>query len=528
MKSLLSFFMVVLVLSTAGLAAASPAVDAALKRLGQPGSEQVRAAVEELGNEGSPRALELLAALEERQLQRDEAGSVFIVPASGVPVAMSGSPQKGRLSAIALDNSIRRSLDAALARLRLTSADVAQRLVAATRLADEPEEAQRPLLKSRVDVEPDGAVRERLRLALARLDLNSERAEVRASAVSTLGAIADVGTRSELERVARLDTEARVRALAVEALAAVDSRLFRLNLLANAIYGLSLGSVLLLAALGLAITFGLLRVINMAHGELLMLGAYATWLSQSALQRYAPAYVDWYLLLALPAAFCLPAIVGMALERLVVSRLYGRPLETLLATWGLSLILVQTVRLVFGAQNVSVENPRWLSGGWALLPSLVIPYSRLAVMAFTAAVVTLVWLVLSRTSLGLRVRAVTQNREMAAALGIPTARIDMWTFGLGSGVAGLGGLALSQLGNVGPELGQQHIIDSFMVVVVGGVGNLAGAVIGAMALGLVNKLLEPSTGAVLGKILVLALLIAFIQWRPQGIFALKGRAAESA
>ena len=220
------------------------------------------------------------------------------------------------------------------------------------------------------------------------------------------------------------------------------------------------------------------------------------------------------------------AVVGVLLERSVIRRLYGRPLETLLATWGLSLILIQIVRLMFGAQNVAVANPSWLSGGWSLLPSVVVPYSRIAVLLFTAVVVTFVWVVLQRTSLGLRVRAVTQNRSMAAGIGISTQRVDMWTFGLGSGVAGLGGVALSQLGNVGPELGRQHIIDSFMVVVLGGVGNLLGTILGSLGLGLANKFLEPVTGSVLGKIFILGLLILFIQRRPQGLFALKGRAAE--
>ncbi|HEX9619191.1 MAG TPA: urea ABC transporter permease subunit UrtB, partial [Polyangiaceae bacterium] len=213
-------------------------------------------------------------------------------------------------------------------------------------------------------------------------------------------------------------------------------------------------------------------------------------------------------------------------ERSVIRFLYGRPLETLLATWGLSLVMIQTVRVVFGAQNVTVANPDWLSGGWELMPTVVLPYSRIAVVCFVIVVVAFVYFLLQRTSLGLQVRAVTQNREMAAGMGIATRRVDTLTFGFGSGVAGLGGVALSQLGNVGPELGQSYIVDSFMVVVVGGVGKLAGTVAGAMGLGVLNKYVEPLSGAVLGKILILILLILFIQKRPQGIFALKGRAAE--
>jgi urea transport system permease protein len=263
----------------------------------------------------------------------------------------------------------------------------------------------------------------------------------------------------------------------------------------------------------------------MAHGEMLMLGAYSTFAVQNLVRRVAPGLFDLYLLLAVPVAFLVCALVGVFLERTVIRFLYGRPLETLLATWGISLALIQTVRLIFGAQNVAVENPSWLSGGWELLPTVVLPYSRIATILFSIVVVGFVWALLQKTRLGMYVRAVTQNREMAGNVGIATRRIDVWTFALGSGVAGLGGVALSQLGNVGPELGQSYIVDSFMVVVLGGVGNIAGTVAGALGLGVANKLLEPVTGAVLGKIMLLIVLILFIQWRPQGMFAPKGRAA---
>jgi len=259
-------------------------------------------------------------------------------------------------------------------------------------------------------------------------------------------------------------------------------------------------------------------VINMAHGEMLMLGAYATYAVQTAMHGSR-----FYLLAAVPMAFLVTAIVGVILERTVIRHLYGRPLETLLATWGISLGLIQTVRLLFGAQNVTVANPDWLAGGVQIAHGLVLPWSRIAVVAFVIVVSALVWFILQRTRFGLQVRAVTQNRAMAACLGIPTRRIDALVFGLGSGIAGLGGVALSQLGNVGPELGQSYIIDSFMVVVLGGVGKLAGAVAAALGLGVVNKLLEPLAGAVLGKIAVLGFIILFIQRRPQGLFALKGR-----
>lgn len=286
--------------------------------------------------------------------------------------------------------------------------------------------------------------------------------------------------------------------------------------------GLSLGSVLLLAALGLAITYGLLGVINMAHGEMLMIGAYSCWLVQQALAQLAPQWLAFYPLIALPVAFLITGGIGMALERTVIRHLYGRPLETLLATWGISLMLIQLVRMLFGAQNVEVANPAWLSGGVQVLPNLILPWNRLAVLVFVLLVLLFTWLTLNKTRLGMNVRAVTQNRAMAACCGVPTGRVDMLAFGLGSGIAGLGGVALSQLGNVGPELGQGYIIDSFLVVVLGGVGQLAGSVAAAFGLGIFNKILEPQMGAVLGKILILVLIILFIQKRPGDCSPSKG------
>ena len=292
-------------------------------------------------------------------------------------------------------------------------------------------------------------------------------------------------------------------------------------------YGLSLGSILLLAALGLAITFGLMGVINMAHGEMLMLGAYSTFIVQNLFKEFFPGFFDWYLIAAIPIAFIVSAIIGVLLERSIIRHLYGRPLETLLATWGISLVLIQSVRLIFGAQNVAVANPSYLSGGIEVFHGVVLPFNRIAILIFVVFVVVSVWTLLQKTTLGLQVRAVTQNREMASCMGISTHKIDMYTFGLGSGVAGLGGLALSQIGNVGPELGQLYIVDSFMVVVTGGVGKIAGTVVGALGLGVLNKFLEPVAGAVLGKIIVLVFIIVLIQKRPQGLFAPKGRMVDN-
>jgi urea transport system permease protein len=291
--------------------------------------------------------------------------------------------------------------------------------------------------------------------------------------------------------------------------------------------GISLGSILLLVALGLAITYGLMGVINMAHGELMMIGAYATYVVQGVFRQYLPGMFDAYLLVAVPASFLAAALVGAVLERLVLRHLYGRPLETLLATWGISLVLMQGVRSLFGAQNVGVENPSWMSGGVQLLANLSLPYNRLIILGFALFVLLGMTLLISQTRLGLFVRGVTQNRTMASALGVNTARIDTYAFSLGCGIAGLAGCALSQIGNVGPDLGQSYIVDAFMVVVLGGVGQLAGTVYAALGLGLMNKLLEGVAGAVLAKIAVLVFIIVFIQKRPQGIFAMKGRSAEA-
>ena len=268
-------------------------------------------------------------------------------------------------------------------------------------------------------------------------------------------------------------------------------------------------------------------VINMAHGELIMIGAYATYVVQNLFRTSLPGAFDWYLLAAVPASFLAAGLVGVILERSVIRWLYGRPLETLLATWGISLVLIQAVRTVFGAQNVQVENPAFMSGGIEVLTGIVLPWSRVVIVLFAAAVLAAIWLLLAKTRLGLFVRGVTQNRAMASCVGVPTARVDSWAFGLGCGIAGLAGCALSQIGNVGPDLGQAYIVDSFMVVVLGGVGQLAGTVYAALGLGFANKLLESWQGAVLAKIAVLVFIIVFIQKRPQGIFALKGRAVEA-
>jgi urea transport system permease protein len=429
-----------------------------------------------------------------------------------------------------VSNTMRRTLRFALSQQRLHSKDVAIRRKAAITRSESPSEDTAGLMEKALENETDSTTRERLSLALAQLDLQNGTDEQKLAAIQTIGDSGDLGFKPVIERLlaSEADQQTALHQAARLSLASFERKELVIRVFRDLFYGLSLGSVLLLAALGLAITFGLMGVINMAHGEMLMLGAYTTFVVQNLFAKHAPAALDaYYLPCAVPAAFLVCMLVGVLLERAVIRHLYGRPLETLLATWGISLCLIQTVRLIFGAQNVTVGNPSWLSGGVDLATGVVLPYARLATIVFVVVVVSFVYYLLHRTGLGLQLRATTQNRAMARCMGIRTPRVDMLTFGLGSGVAGLGGVALSQLGNVGPELGQSYIVDSFMVVVLGGVGKLAGTVVAALGLGTVNKLLEPISGAVLGKIFVLAFIVLFIQRRPQGLFAPKGRAAEA-
>ncbi|MDH0143785.1 urea ABC transporter permease subunit UrtB [Aquipseudomonas alcaligenes] len=467
----------------------------------------------------------LLDALQQGRVGVDASKAAFYEVDGSWQAAEAAATAEGTPKKLRLNNRLRGLLANVQASQQLLAAEPATRLAAAQQLQKSAKPAQLELLNARVAGEQDDGVRAALALALANLQLVDPDPAIRLKAVRLLGESGDPLARTRLEGLLAegVETDAAVRTAAETSLAQVKRRLLVGELLGQAFSGLSLGSILLLAALGLAITFGLLGVINMAHGEMLMLGAYTTYMVQIAFQNFAPGYLALYPLAALPVAFFVTAAIGMALERTVIRHLYGRPLETLLATWGISLILIQAVRVIFGAQNVEVANPQWLSGGVQVLPNLVLPYSRLVIIGFALFVVALTWLLLNKTRLGLNVRAVTQNRNMAACCGVPTGQVDMLAFGLGSGIAGLGGVALSQIGNVGPDLGQSYIIDSFLVVVLGGVGQLAGSVMAAFGLGIANKLLEPQIGAVLGKILILALIILFIQKRPQGLFALKGR-----
>jgi urea transport system permease protein len=438
--------------------------------------------------------------------------------------ALTGAPasvDRDRLEQVTINNRLRRKLARAVAALSLLEGSASARLTSARVLQDNPGPEVLPAVQKALALERDREVKEALRATAAMLALASPDPGQRLQAIEELR---KAHAKRQLVQTLEVEKDPAVIAALEGAIRDVALALERAAMVGLLFSGLSLGSILLLAALGLAITFGLMGVINMAHGELLMVGAYATWLVQLAFR--GSRHFDWYLLAALPASFLAAAAVGALLEITVVRRLYGRPLETLLATWGASLLIIQAVRVTFGAQNVEVSNPSWMSGGVTLLPDLVLPWNRIVILAFSAAVVLGVWLLLKRSRLGLLVRAVTQDRQRARGLGVRTPRVDLLAFAVGSGIAGLGGCALSQVGNVGPELGQGFIVDSFMVVVLGGVGQLAGTTIAAASLGVVNKLLEPWAGAVMAKIAALVFVILFIQRRPQGLFALRGRALE--
>jgi urea transport system permease protein len=425
------------------------------------------------------------------------------------------------------NNRMRRELESALASLALFSPDRGARAQAIGGLRDQVDEGKLVLIDKAFAAETDAELKAQLSLLRAAALISSGDKGKRLEAAQQLVANPSPATRALLAERLGSESDAEVKAALKSSLDAVQSRLVWGERLGVLFTGASLGSILLLVALGLAITYGLMGVINMAHGELMMIGAYATYVVQNLFRTHAPGAFDWYVLAAIPVSFLAAALVGALMERTVIRWLYGRPLETLLATWGISLILMQTVRTVFGAQNVPVENPAWLSGGIAVLPNLTLPYNRIAILVFAALVLSGVALLVARTRLGLFVRGVTQNRPMAACMGVNTARVDTYAFALGAGIAGLAGCALAQVGNVGPDLGQSYIVDAFMVVVLGGVGQLWGAVVAGLGLGVLTKLFEGWQGAVLAKIMVLVIIVLFIQKRPQGLFALKGRSAEA-
>lgn len=481
---------------------------------------------------GNPLAFPIVSALQEGRLSADpESKKVFITGSDGRIIDAATGAAVDKLpdgaAAVRLNNRLRRTVEAALGSLTLLSPDPARRIAAAQSVFKSHDENALPAIDGALAKETSKAVKAAFTEARAAILLY----KADASEVEKLEAVAVVKAKGDQEAMALLtglpgDVPPSVARAATSAIASIQSNLAMWSMVQNAWYGLSLGSVLLLAAIGLAITFGVMGVINMAHGEMVMIGAYTTFVVQEVIRTSYPGLFDYSLLIAVPLAFLVAGAIGVAIERGIIRFLYGRPLETLLATWGLSLVLQQAVRTMFGPTNREVGNPSWMSGAFEL-GQITITYNRLWILCFTLAVFAILLAMLRYTALGLEMRAVTQNRRMAASMGIATSRVDALTFGLGSGIAGIAGVALSQIDNVSPNLGQSYIIDSFMVVVFGGVGNLWGTLVGAFTLGIANKFLEPVAGAVLGKIAILVLIILFIQKRPRGLFALKGRAVEA-
>ncbi|HEX4944978.1 MAG TPA: urea ABC transporter permease subunit UrtB [Usitatibacteraceae bacterium] len=535
MKTLRAWAVVLSLLLAAAFPARASLDPVALAKLATGDGDEKVAAIAALVATGDARAVVVLQALADGEMQVASGRVLLVKGEEGIDAATGEKvdPLPAAREDVVANNRLRREIESALAALKIFSPDRDARLAGARELAGGANEAMLPLVKKAIAAESDPVIKPLLEMTAAGLEIGSADKATRIAAIRTLGSSGDPNARMLLAPLAQkgkdgafAERDDEVRIAAQRSLSAVEGRLAwgqRAGLLFS---GASLGSILLLAALGLAITYGLMGVINMAHGELIMIGAYTTYVVQNLFRASLPGAFDWYLLAAVPAAFAVSALVGMALERTVIRFLYGRPLETLLATWGLSLVLIQAMRSLFGAQNVQVENPAFMSGGIEVLSGIVLPYSRIVIIAFAAVVLAGMGLLLARTRLGLFVRAVTQNRSMAACVGVRTARIDTLAFGLGSGLAGLAGCALSQIGNVGPDLGQAYIVDCFMVVVLGGVGQLAGTVYAALGLGLLNKLLESWSGAVLAKIAILVFIILFIQKRPQGLFALKGRVVD--
>ncbi len=512
-------------------AAHADAVDDTLAKFLDDKFPQTAAAIAELAAEAPPQAAAILEALGDNRLLIDPADHLvaYKTTAGAIINAKTGAPVEGVDSAafkkVRVNNALRSTIEGAMGSLTLANPDPEKRLAAAQDVFKTHDAKALPALQAQLAKDTDPRVAAALRLAQAAIFATSESAspQDRLSAIATLKERGDQDAQSLIDGLAQRATDPAVKSAAASALSAIHTRLALWGVAQNLWYGISASSVLLLAAIGLAITFGVMGVINMAHGEMVMLGAYSTYVVQTLLP---PSLQNWSLAFAIPLAFVVAGAVGIAIERLVIRFLYTRPLETLLATWGVSLILQQLVRSLFGANNRLVSNPPFMSGAFEI-GGLSITTNRLWIIVLSALVFIGLQLVLRATPFGLQMRAVTQNRRMAASMGISTARIDMLAFGLGSGVAGIAGVALSQIDNVSPNLGQGYIIDSFMVVVFGGVGNLWGTAFGALLIGLANKLLEPLIGAVQGQIVLLIFIILFIQRRPRGLFALRGRAVEA-
>ncbi|AIQ89542.1 urea ABC transporter permease subunit UrtB [Methylobacterium sp. XJLW] len=512
---------------------AAPALAQAPDPYGQlagDGYAEIEAGVSGLAASGDPRADAILSALSDGRLLVRPADRTLLIRQGGTLVdartgaAAADSPD---LKPVRANNRVRRAIEAARGQLDLASPDPGKRRIAADAVFKARDAAALPALDAALARETSAPVRQALTEARAAVLL----ARPGTAETDRIGAIPAIQARGDGDAMGILrglaaDPSEAVRNAAARGIAAIETRLAILGALQNVWYGISLGSVLLLAAIGLAITFGVMGVINMAHGEMVMLGAYTTYGVQELIRTQAPSLFGWSLAISIPCAFLVAGLVGVLIERFIIRFLYGRPLETLLATFGVSLALQQGVRSIFGPTNREVGAPAFMSGAFDFY-GLSITWGRMWIIAFALAVFLGLLFVLRKTSFGLKTRAVTQNRRMAAAMGIRTPYVDALTFGLGSGIAGIAGVALSQIDNVSPNLGQGYIIDSFLVVVFGGVGNLWGTLVAALTLGVVNKLAEPYVGAVLAKIGLLVFIILFIQKRPRGLFALKGRAVES-
>ena len=486
-------------------------------------------AIEAIVRHNPPQAYPALKAMLEGQLYFSKRGrELYIMQESGenyifTPLfdaqAVTQESKRG-FKKIKINNRLRSLIRQSLATMQLRDDDAEVRLAALQELLKNPEADAASLIKTVIDEETDDRVLAAMQTLLAIIQLENGDEAAQGDAINTLAGKLNPSALNALTKY-----RAPNKVLENKARAAIKRINEQRDLYAKAetvFFGLSLGSVLALSAIGLAITFGVMGVINMAHGELMMIGAYTTYV----IQLLMPEHIGISILVAIPAAFVVAGLVGIAIERSIIRHLYGRPLETLLATFGVSLILQQAVRSIFSPLNRSVETPQWMSGAWQINDILALTWNRFYIIIFSLAVFVALILVMKKTTLGLQVRAVSQNRMMARAMGVRSEWVDALTFGLGSGIAGMAGVALSLLTNVGPNLGQSYIIDSFMVVVFGGVGNLWGTLIAGMSLGVINKVLEPWAGAVLAKILVLVFIILFIQKRPKGLFPQRGRAAE--
>ncbi|MCG8036233.1 MAG: urea ABC transporter permease subunit UrtB [Candidatus Thiodiazotropha taylori] len=531
-KTVVLLLLLLLVPGTSSFADTSePKLDQAVELLKGKKFQQKYQAIELLAESASPQAQSILIALLERRLYKlkktkqlviaEKQGKTYKIQ-QAVSLEELGEVKKRALKKISLNNKMRTLIRSALASFDLKNPDREKRLAAVKQILDKADLDKAKIIRPMLAQEQDEEIAESMSIIIALSDLSSDDAKQRNSAVTLLSGNIHPSVRNALNQLQQQTDDKTLARSIKQALDSIDAKLQFYAVIENLFFGLSLGSVLVLAAIGLAITFGVMGVINMAHGELIMIGAYTTYV----IQLLMPDSIGTATLIAIPIAFVVSGLVGIAIERGVIRFLYGRSLETLLATFGISLILQQTVRSIFSPLNRSVETPSWMSGAWEINSALSLTLNRLYIIVFCLLVFAALFYVLKKTALGLQVRAVSQNRAMARAMGVRSEWVDAMTFGLGSGVAGIAGVALSQLTNVGPNLGQSYIIDSFMVVVFGGVGNLWGTLVSGMSLGVANKFLEPWSGAVLAKILVLVFIILFIQKRPKGLFPQKGRAAE--